>query len=76
MAGPYRLVRHPIYTGLLCAVMGTAIVMGKVSSFIGFALIVVSVLIKLQREETALREHFGGAYIEYAQKVPQLLPGL
>jgi len=76
MRGPYRLVRHPIYSGLLFAVLGTAIVMGKIHAYIGFALIVVSVLIKLRREEIALREHFGGAYVEYAQQVPLLLPGL
>ena len=76
MRGPYRLVRHPIYSGLLLAVLGTAIVMGKWHAFLGFVLVVISVVIKLQREEGALRRHFGSTYEEYAQRVSLLLPGL
>ncbi len=76
MQGPYRLVRHPIYTGLLCAVLGTAMIIGDLHSAVGFAVLLISILIKLRREEAALRQHFGTAYEGYAQRVPMLLPGL
>ena len=73
--GPYRIVRHPIYSGLLLAILGTAIISGALSAAIGFVLILLSVLMKLRREEPALRRHFGEAYADYARKVPGLVPG-
>jgi protein-S-isoprenylcysteine O-methyltransferase Ste14 len=73
--GPYRLVRHPIYSGLLFGILGTAIVLGQVRGFLGLLLVLVAVLIKLCREEAALRQHFGSAYENYASQVPALLPG-
>jgi protein-S-isoprenylcysteine O-methyltransferase Ste14 len=76
MRGPYRLVRHPIYSGVLFAILGTALVVGEVRAILGLLLMVTGVLIKLRREETALRQHFGGAYHEYALRVPALVPGI
>jgi len=73
--GPYRIVRHPIYSGLLFAILGTVIISGALSAAIGFVLILLSVLMKLRREESALREHFGSAYMDYAGHVPALVPG-
>jgi protein-S-isoprenylcysteine O-methyltransferase Ste14 len=75
MLGPYRIVRHPIYSGLLFAILGTVILSGSISAAIGFLLILLSVLMKLRREEPALRQHFGEAYANYARKVPGLVPG-
>jgi protein-S-isoprenylcysteine O-methyltransferase Ste14 len=75
IAGPYRIVRHPIYSGLLFALIGTAIIAGNLNALAGFLLILVSVLIKLRREESALREHFGETYVDYARCVPALVPG-
>ena len=75
VCGPYRLVRHPIYSGLLTAVLGTAIALGEVRGFVGLMLVVVSVLVKLRREERVLRSHFGEAYRRYAARVPGLIPG-
>ncbi|MBZ5721680.1 MAG: isoprenylcysteine carboxylmethyltransferase family protein [Acidobacteriia bacterium] len=73
--GPYRLVRHPIYSGLLFGILGTAIVVGQVRGFLGLLLVLVAVMIKLGREESALRGHFGPAYEKYAEQVPALVPG-
>ncbi len=73
--GPYRLVRHPIYSGLLLGILGTTIVVGRVRGLLGALLALAGVLIKIRREEAALRRHFGGAYEEYAKRVPALLPG-
>ena len=75
VAGPYRIVRHPIYSGLLFALMGTAVIAGNLNALAGFLLILVSVLIKLGREESSLRQHFGEAYADYARRVPALVPG-
>lgn len=73
--GPYRYVRHPIYSGLLLALFGSLLVIGTGQAALGFGLIVVSIVIKIRREEAALREHFGEAYEEYARKTPALIPG-
>lgn len=74
MRGPYRLVRHPIYSGLLLGLVGTAIIEGLGRGFVGVLLVLLGVAFKLRREEAALREHFGSAYQEYARRVPALLP--
>jgi protein-S-isoprenylcysteine O-methyltransferase Ste14 len=72
--GPYRLVRHPIYSGLLVGILGTAVITGELRAFLGFLLVLAGVLIKIRREEAALQLHFGGAYQEYARRVPGLVP--
>jgi protein-S-isoprenylcysteine O-methyltransferase Ste14 len=72
--GPYRFVRHPIYSGLLVALFGSLLVIGTGQAVLGFGLVMVSILIKISREEAALRAHFGEAYEEYVRKVPGLLP--
>jgi protein-S-isoprenylcysteine O-methyltransferase Ste14 len=74
--GPYKIVRHPIYSGLLTAILGTAIMVGQMRAFVGFLIILVAVLIKLRREEKALRGHFGPSYEVYAHRVGGLLPRL
>jgi protein-S-isoprenylcysteine O-methyltransferase Ste14 len=74
VTGPYKLVRHPIYTGGLLAILGTAIVAGVSSALLGFGLTLIGIWIKLQREEAALREHFGPAYEEYSQRVSAVVP--
>lgn len=74
--GPYRVVRHPIYSGLLFGALGTAVVIGQVRAIVGLLLMMTGVLIKIRREEAALRQHFGSAYLDYAQRVPALFPGL
>ena len=72
--GPYRFVRHPIYSGLLLALIGSVLVIGNGQAVLGFGLIMVSILIKIRREEAALRAHFGEAYEEYVRRVPGLMP--
>lgn len=74
VTGPYKLVRHPIYTGGQLAILGTAIVAGVSSALLGFGLTLIGIWIKLQREEAALREHFGPAYEEYSQRVSAVVP--
>ena len=73
-AGPYRLVRHPIYTGGLLAALGTVMMGGQWRGVIGFALILATLLYKLRLEESWLSGFFGEAYARYRAEVPALVP--
>jgi len=72
--GPYRFVRHPIYTGLLIAALGSAISAATGDAFIGFALILISIFFKSRREETLLTGEFGEEYLRFKREVPGLCP--
>jgi len=73
-SGPYRYVRHPIYTGLIAALLGTAIASGTVHAVIGLAIIVVAFVRKLRTEEDFMRATFPGEYERYRTEVPALIP--
>jgi len=73
-SGPYAFVRHPIYTGLILAVLGTAIAMGTVAAALGTLIIAASFVLKLRREEVFMRETFPGEYQRYSARVPALIP--
>jgi protein-S-isoprenylcysteine O-methyltransferase Ste14 len=73
-SGPYALVRHPIYTGLISALLGTTIALGTVHAAIGFAIIVVSLVRKSRTEEEFMRATFPGEYQRYSAQVPALIP--
>ena len=73
-SGPYACVRHPIYTGLLLALVGTALPAAEPAGLIGLALVVYSFLRKLRIEERFLGELFGAAYVRYRAAVPALVP--
>jgi protein-S-isoprenylcysteine O-methyltransferase Ste14 len=72
--GPYAYVRHPIYTGLITAVLGTAIVSGTVRAALGLVIITVSLIRKLRTEEGFMRETFPGEYQRYSAQTPALIP--
>ncbi len=72
--GPYRLVRHPIYSGLLLAFLGTALVRGEVRGLAGFPLAVLGWGLKLRMEESFMVQQFGTAYLDYRQRVKALVP--
>jgi protein-S-isoprenylcysteine O-methyltransferase Ste14 len=73
--GPYALVRHPIYTGVLTAALATMLVKGTGQAIVGFAMLVVGYWMKGKLEERFLREELGAAaYNEYARRVPMLVP--
>jgi protein-S-isoprenylcysteine O-methyltransferase Ste14 len=73
--GPYRLVRHPIYTGLILAALATLSERGTVVSAIGFVLMVLGFWIKARLEERFLRSELGAAdYDAYARRTGMLLP--
>jgi protein-S-isoprenylcysteine O-methyltransferase Ste14 len=72
--GPYACVRHPIYSGLILALLGTTITLGTVHACVGFALMSISFVRKLQIEEIWLRSHFGAEYERYQKRVGTLIP--
>jgi protein-S-isoprenylcysteine O-methyltransferase Ste14 len=74
--GPYRYVRHPIYTGVLLALFGTTAMLGECCGLLGFAIMFLSFWRKLRLEETWLGEHFGTAYADYMRRVKALIPGV
>ena len=74
--GPYTFVRHPIYSGLLLAMLGTAIYNGRWEGFLGFAIAFVTWLTKSRIEERFMVDHFGDQYLRYRREVRALIPGL
>lgn len=72
--GPYRFVRHPIYTGLLLALIGFALARGEWRGVVAVALAFWAFWRKLRIEERWMREQFGVAYEEYSRRVSALIP--
>jgi protein-S-isoprenylcysteine O-methyltransferase Ste14 len=72
--GPYGYVRHPIYTGILAGVIGTAICSGTLRALLGFVIIAAALTRKLRKEEEFMREVFPGQYQQYCAAVPALIP--
>ena len=72
--GPYAIVRHPIYTGLLAMVIGTVIVLGHVAAIIGLPIVIASLWIKLRYEERLMLEKFPDEYAAYQRRVKRLIP--
>lgn len=73
-SGPYALVRHPIYTGLILMALGTAINYGRT---IGFAVLVAfcgAIWWKARQEERVMSSHFPDAYAEYKMRVHAIIP--
>jgi protein-S-isoprenylcysteine O-methyltransferase Ste14 len=76
VSGPYALVRHPIYTGILTGFLGTAIALGQVRGAVGLVLIFLVLWVKLRMEEQWMRSEFGAPYEAYARRVAALVPFL
>lgn len=72
--GPYTWVRHPIYSGLLFALLGTAMVQGKVIYLIVILLAALALWAELRTEERFMFETFGEDYRSYHQHVKALIP--
>jgi protein-S-isoprenylcysteine O-methyltransferase Ste14 len=74
--GPYKRLRHPIYSGLDLAAIGSAITIDEWRCAIGVCLIVSGYAIKARREETLLRGQFGQDFSEHCRSTGFLLPRL
>ncbi|HLW44369.1 MAG TPA: isoprenylcysteine carboxylmethyltransferase family protein [Candidatus Acidoferrales bacterium] len=75
-SGPYRLIRHPIYTAMFGMFIGTMLVSGEIHALLAVALLIFAYWRKIPLEEQMLREHFGDAFESYRRKTWALLPGL
>jgi protein-S-isoprenylcysteine O-methyltransferase Ste14 len=74
-SGAYSLVRHPIYTGMLGMLIGTALAISTWWALIaGMAVFLIGTGLRIRTEEGLLRAEFGDAYREYARRVPALIP--
>ncbi len=74
--GPYAVVRHPIYTGILTGFLGMAIAISQVRGFFVFVLIFIALWLKLRMEEQWMRSQFGETYATYAHQTAALVPYL
>lgn len=73
--GPYALVRHPIYTGILAAALATAMMLGHMSNLLGVGVLAAAFWLKAAVEERFLSETLGAdAYAAYARRVRRLIP--
>jgi protein-S-isoprenylcysteine O-methyltransferase Ste14 len=72
--GPYRVVRHPIYTGMLIMFFATALVQSHLAGFAGVLLMFASFWIKLGREEGLMLQQFPERYAAYQQHVKRIIP--
>jgi protein-S-isoprenylcysteine O-methyltransferase Ste14 len=73
--GPYRVVRHPSYTGLVAVFLGGGLAFGNWAAAVASSLLVlVGVVGRIRREERALTEALGDAYLEFARGRARLVP--
>jgi protein-S-isoprenylcysteine O-methyltransferase Ste14 len=75
-SGPYAWVRHPIYTGILLAIVGTALAIAEWRAVISVALVWISFYTKARVEEKMLAQEFGAAFEEHRQRTGFFLPRL
>jgi protein-S-isoprenylcysteine O-methyltransferase Ste14 len=73
-SGPYALVRHPIYTGLLMMALGTAVNYGRAMGFAVFFALCGAIWWKARQEERIMSSHFPEAYPEYKMRVRAIIP--
>ena len=72
--GPYRFVRHPIYTGILTMFFATALALGYLAGFAATLLMFASFWIKLRDEEKLMLQQFPERYADYRQRVKRIIP--
>lgn len=75
-SGPYARIRHPIYTGMLLALAGTALAIGEYRALLGLAVIAVGFVQKAKKEESFLAVQFGAAFAEHRLHTGFFLPRL
>ena len=75
MDGPYAITRHPIYTGLLGMLLGSALLGGSGRWIVLVAAGLIVAVLKIRSEERLLLATFPDAYAAYRERVPGLIPG-
>jgi protein-S-isoprenylcysteine O-methyltransferase Ste14 len=75
--GPFRIIRNPIYGGMLGMLLATGVAVGHWLILLGTVpLFLAGTAIRVRSEEALLRGAFGAQFEEYARRVPALIPGL
>ncbi len=72
--GPYRRIRHPIYTGMLLAFVGTALALGEYRALISVGIVLFAFYIKAKKEERFLTQEFGEKFREHARYTGMFFP--
>jgi protein-S-isoprenylcysteine O-methyltransferase Ste14 len=72
--GPYRIVRHPIYSGILLGMLGSALQRGRIRCFFGALICGFSFWLKTRVEERFMVQSFGEQYLQYRHRVKALAP--
>ncbi len=72
--GPYRMLRHPRYIGIIMLFLGIALVFRSVVSIVLNFLLVVVLRWRINDEETMMKQHFGSEWDEYAKRTRRLIP--
>jgi protein-S-isoprenylcysteine O-methyltransferase Ste14 len=72
--GPYAIVRHPIYTGMLAAILGTTLTLGTLASWLAVPAGLAGILIRVEVEERLMEEKFGAAHAAYRLRTKKLIP--
>ncbi len=73
-SGPYAVVRHPIYSGFLLAMLGTALALGQLRALAAWALAFLGWKLKSRMEEEFMEHRFGAEYTSYRRRVKALIP--
>lgn len=73
--GPFKLVRHPIYTGMMGMLLATGLTISSVPTLVvGLIVFLIGTVIRVKLEEGLMRAAFGARYDDYAARVPALIP--
>src|SRR5262249_9318410 len=75
-SGPYARIRHPIYSGLLVALLAAVLEIGQWRAVVGFAIMSFAIFLKARREEQFLAEEFGEEFERYKQSTGLFIPRL
>src|SRR5260370_30926473 len=72
--GPYRTMRHPIYTGMMLGLLGTALVVGEVRGLLALVIVGLGFYLKARKEEAFLSRGFGAGFEPHAKRTGMFLP--
>jgi protein-S-isoprenylcysteine O-methyltransferase Ste14 len=76
-AGPYRVLRHPAYTGILLAVLGLSLLFANIAAIVVYNVCFIAAFVyRITVEERVLREGLGDEYAEYMRHTHRLIPGV
>lgn len=73
-SGPYAIVRHPIYTGVLFATLGVALTIGSFASYLGFVFVLGALLIRICDEDALMAQQFPDQHAGYKRRTKVLIP--